>query len=106
MKVAATEDGGVMAIKIKSNHQWRDLVYRADVPAKVLADRFSHLSEDDADGFFQYRGWWYHVSDFIRCEGVPELNAWHGYAGDSYFSGVVMSLSRDGERYMVGTYFS
>ena len=28
----------------------------------------------------------------------------YGYYSDSYFSGVVVKISRDGERYRVGTY--
>jgi hypothetical protein len=92
---------------VKTNNQWRDFVYRADVPAKVLAGQFSHLDIDDSlDGFFQYRGYWYHLSDFLRLEvGLAvELPAWDGYYSDSYFSGVVVKISRDGERYRVGTY--
>lgn len=33
---------------VKTNNQWRDFVYRADVPAKVLAGQFSHLDIDDS----------------------------------------------------------
>lgn len=96
-----------MALTIKTNHQWRDLVYRSDVPAKVLEDQFSHLSEDDApDGFFCYRDYWYHTSDFMRIYGAADLAGWDGYAGDFYFSGVVVKLASDGKRYKIGTYFS
>jgi hypothetical protein len=93
-------------VTIRTNHQWRDLVYRSDVPAKVLKDQFDHLSEDDGglDGFFCYRRHWYHVSDFMRADGVAK--GWHGYAADSYFSGVLIKLSRDGERVMLATYLS
>lgn len=96
-----------MSVTVKTNRQWRDLVYRSAVPAKVLADQFDHLSDDDApDGFFCYRKYWYHTSDFMRVDGIAELAEWHGYAGDSYFSGVVVKLSSDGDQYQVGTYFS
>lgn len=96
-----------MAVTIKTNHQWRNLAYRNEVPAKVLADQFSHLDEDETgDGFFCYRGYWYHVSDFMRIENNADLAGWHGYASDSYFSGVVMKLSEDGEQYIAGTFFS
>lgn len=96
-----------MAVTIKTNHQWRDLVYRSDVPAKVLADQFDYHGEDEGlDGFFCYRGYWYHVDGFMRCEGNEDLKGWHGYASDSHFSGVLIKLSSDGERVMVATYFS
>lgn len=96
-----------MPVTIKTNRNWRDLVYRSDVPAAVLSSQFDYLSEDDAsDGFFQYRGHWYHTSDFMRIEHNADLVGWDGYSSDSYFSGVVVKFSSDGERYRVGTYFS
>lgn len=96
-----------MGMTIKTNRNWRLFVYRSDVPAKVLHDQFSHLSEDDAsDGFFQYRGHWYHLSDFMRIDGAPELAGWDGYATYSAFSGVLIETSKDGERYRVGRYYS
>jgi len=102
-----------MSVTITTNHHWRDFAYRADVPAAVLADRFDWLSEDDGyDGFFCYRGWWYHNSEFTatclpgRDADAGPLAGWDGYISDSYFSGVVIKVSRDGERYMVGTFIS
>ena len=93
-----------MPLEIKTNHRWREFVYRSEVPPKVLKDQFSHLDDSDGlDGFFRYRGHWYHISDFIKSTGGA-LSSWDGYASDSFFSGVIMSLSKDGERYMVGTY--
>jgi hypothetical protein len=102
-----------MAVTIKANHQWRHFAYRADVPEDVLKDQFYHLDPDDAlDGFFCYRGHWYHLSDFMRLSGPTspgfseDLPGWHGYHSDSMFSGVVIKVSADGERYQAGTYFS
>lgn len=96
-----------MPVTIKTNNQWRDLVYRADVPAKVLADQFDYQDADDTtDGFFCYRGHWYHLDCFMRIEGNEALKGWHGYASDSYFSGVLIKLSEDGEQVMCATYFS
>jgi hypothetical protein len=96
-----------MTLTIKTNHQWRDLVYRNDVPAKVLADDFDYQNpEETLDGFFCYRGHWYHLDGFMMTTGNADLAAWDGYASDSYFSGVVIKLDRDCERIKVGTYFS
>ncbi len=95
-----------MPVTVRSNRHWRPFCYRNEVPEKVLADQFDYLSEDDGlDGFFRYRGYWYHLSGFQRV-GMNALKPWHEYAGDSFFSGVVIEVSRDGESYRVGTYFS
>jgi hypothetical protein len=43
----------------------------------------------------------------MRLENkLPELKDWDGYQSDSYFSGVVIKISPDGEQYKIGTYFS
>jgi hypothetical protein len=94
-------------LTIKSDLRWKHLVYRWDVPEAVLADQFDHLDEDEAtDGFFQYNGHWYHTSDFMLPGDVFSKLGWDGYSSDSYFSGVVIALTNDGEEYIVGTYFS
>ena len=101
------ETANQMTLTIKTNNAWRDLTYRSDVPAAILVSQFDYLSEDDAsDGFFCYLGHWYHTSDFMRVERNEGLKGWDGYSSDSYFSGVVIKLSSDGERVKVGTYFS
>ena len=96
-----------MPVTIKTNHQWRDLVYRQDVPADVLSSQFDYQdAEETLDGFFHYRGHWYHLDQFMRIDGMPSLAGWDGYASDSYFSGVVIKLSKDGEQVQLGTYMS
>lgn len=41
----------------------------------------------------------------MRIPHGSDFKGWDGYASDSYFSGVLIKLSRDGEEYMVGTYY-
>ena len=95
--------------KISSDNKWHNFKYRDEVPAKVLKNQFDHLREDDVlDGFLKYRNHWYHTSDFMRLPdtGDATFKGWDGAAGDSYFSGVVIKLSSDGEQYKIGTYIS
>jgi hypothetical protein len=96
-----------MIITVKTNRHWRDLVYRQDVPADILASDFSYQNPEEAlDGFFCYRGRWYHLDGFMPTGNHTYLAEWDGYASDSYFSGIVIKLSRDSEQIKVGTYFS
>lgn len=53
------------------------------------------------DGFIYYKRTWYHVSEFVR---TPDHDEWHGYKGDSFFSGVLIRLSNDGEQYRIATF--
>lgn len=93
---------------ITTNNHWRDFVYRWDVPKKVLADQFDWTNDayekdgDYSDGFIQYRGHWYHLADFM----TTPLDGWDGIATDSFFSGVVIKLSSDGEQYKIGLLIS
>ena len=96
-----------MNVTIRTDHKWKPLKYRREVPESILLDQFEHLPEDEGgDGFLQYRGRYYHTSDFMRMHHNEEMKDWHGYASDSYFSGVVIRLSDDGEGYQIGRYCS
>ena len=87
---------------VKTDLREKHFRYRYEVPASILERWFDWLDEDSDDGFFCYRGTWYHLSQFISAND----NGWQGYHSDSYFSGVVLRLSPDGETYIVGTYIS
>ena len=93
--------------KIRTNNHWREFKPRCEVPDKVLASQFDWTDDDFekhgdySDGFIQYHGHWYHLGDFMRDK---HFEGWDGVAADGFFSGVVISLSDDGERYKIGTY--
>lgn len=94
-----------------TDHKWKPLLSRWDVPAAVLADQFDYQdAESVSDGFFCYRRTWYHLGQFMRTEGwgthTAEYLGWDGFAADSFFSGVAIALSPDGEEYKVATILS
>jgi len=96
-------------MKIITNKRWREFLPREAVPKTVLKSQFDWTDEDHAkhgdysDGFIHYKGCWYHLGDFMR-DGAPD--GWGGVHGDSYFSGVLIKLSSDGEHYQIGSYYS
>jgi len=84
-----------------TDNKWHEFKYWLDVPADVMKSEFDWLSPDEAtDGFFKYRGSWYHMSEFEYTNSFP---GWHGFKGDSFFSGVVIQICDDGESYKIGT---
>jgi hypothetical protein len=102
-----------MKATIRTNRQWRHFVYRHDVPSDVLERYFDWTDpETEIDGFFRYQGVWYHVSQFQRCFPTSQydgaragaFDGWDGYTPDSFFSGVLIRFSDDGESYQVGRY--
>jgi len=96
-----------MNVTIKTNHQWRNLAYRHDVPADILENDFGYQNADETlDGFFCYRGHWYHLDQFMSISlGNRALAGWDGQLSDSYFSGIVIKMSRDCEQIKIGTFF-
>ncbi len=94
-------------MQIRTDNKWHQFKYRYEVPESVLRDQFDYQDPEDVqDGYFQYRGYWYHMDMFERAPRSLVDEGWDGYHGDSYFSGVVIKVSRDGEEYKIGTYFS
>jgi len=92
---------------VTTNNHPRYLKYRNEVPESVLEDIFDYLDDDNLDGFFKYRGWWYHLSGFMRVEPDGELEkaGWSGIYVDSMFSAVLIKLLDD-EQIVVGMAYS
>ena len=95
-------------MKVKTDHKWRNMLYGYELTEKEKGE-FDYISPEDIDAssFFRYKGRVYYVGDFMVISGDDTaLQGWDGYAPDSYFSGVVVKLSRDCEQYRVGTYIN
>jgi hypothetical protein len=94
-------------IIIKTDRKWKNFKYGYELPKKWRKE-FDWMNDEEYEVgcFLIYRNWAYSLLDFLRVEHNSDLKGWHGYSSDTYFSGVVIRLSEDGEQYMIGTYFS
>jgi hypothetical protein len=96
-------------MKVRANNVPRDIICGYDLTQAERAD-FDYLSADDLDcsSFFRYRGAVYFLGDFCRWDNPasPTRGPWDGYCSDSFFSGLVVRYVDEGERIVVGTYFS
>lgn len=99
---------------IKTNNHWRPFLYGCELPDKVRAD-FDYIDADEIDGhdFIKYRGRYYDSGEFMRIDRAtaphpqrPNWEEWHGYQSDSFFSGILIRFSKDGEAYQIATYYS
>lgn len=95
-----------MTIEITTNNHPRDLLSFHDASAHktFMPEWFDYL--DDADKwslrFVWYRGEWYDVGDFQRCD-TSALKSWDGYAIDSLGTGVVVRYADEyGETVVMG----
>lgn len=96
-------------MKITTDYKWKRLKYGYEVPQKILNNQFDYMRDDEkSDGFIVYRKRWYHLNEFMRIDENSPLFmlGYHGYIGDSYFSGILIRLSDDGESYQIATYIS
>ncbi len=96
-----------MSLTIKTNYQWKNFLYGNEVPKKVLAE-YDWLDDDEKmNGWIQRRGEYYHISDFMGTTPPKRFGGkWNGYLSDSFFSGVLIEVSDDGEQYRIGYYTS
>jgi hypothetical protein len=107
--------------EIRTDHKWKPFKYWYEVPYHVQADRLDLDPDEDIDdainavddmgyndGWILYKDMWFHTTDFMRIDKYHPFHdsGWSGYMADSFFSGVVIDISEDGEAYKIGTYFS
>lgn len=92
-------------MEIITNNQERNFLYEHEVPKHILENDLDY-AKDTGDGFIKYKGNYYHLCDFMRIEGnfPNEFKGWNGYLSDSFFSGILIKVSEDGETYKIATY--
>lgn len=87
---------------LKTNHNWRPFLTRADVPKDVLSSQFDWLSPEETFGFIRYQGQWNHLSQFERTPA--SLEGWTGYWASSMTTGLAVKVSNDGDSYQIASY--
>ena len=88
-------------LRIKTNNVWRKFNHRWNVPKYAFETDLYSINEDY--GFFKYRERWFHLSQF---EEFKNKWGWQGIINDSYYSGILIRLSSDGESYQIATFSS
>lgn len=99
-------------IKIISNNQPRRILYGFELPESTR-NEFDYLNDEEYSdrAFFRYKGQYYDIGDAMRINPsdsfncAPEMNQWHGYYGESFFSGVLIKIV-DSDSIIVGRYYS
>lgn len=94
-------------LTIRTDNRWKPFKYGYEVPRSVL-EEYDYLDEYEAeDGFFRYKGQWYHISDFmtVMSNFPQEMRRWDGYFQLGYSDGLVLKVSDDNESYIVGRYY-
>lgn len=99
-------------VKVTTDHKWKNLLYGYELPESVLSD-FDYIEPEELPtrSFIKYKGGYYDVGDIMRIdperEHYPEeFKSWHGYVSETFFSGILVRLSDDGEQYQIASYYS
>ena len=82
-------------MNIRTNNHVRPLLGFYDLSEKERTEVGSAYDIVGAQ-FVRYREWVYAMDDFVGTT-APEFEGWHGVYPESYFSGVLVRLSDDGE---------
>ena len=94
-------------LKIICNNLPRALLTWYDLTPREQSEFIGYLGDDDKQSsadFVRYRGLVYDVGEFMRTP--DDLKPFHGYASDSFFSGVLCRFVDDGESVIMGRYYS
>jgi hypothetical protein len=98
-------------MKIISNNKPRPVLFGFELSANERKN-FDYLSDEEMldRSFVRYRGELYDLGDIMRIEPhycMDEVfRSWHGYVGDSHFSGVVFRLCDDSDFIICGRYIA
>ncbi len=100
-------------LTIKTNNVPRDIIDACELTPKER-EQFDYLDWEaiddgrDSASFVRYKGWTYDLGGFTTTGNGGEMSnaGWHGAHGDSYFSGILIKLVDDGERAIMGRYYS
>ena len=99
-----------MSVTIKTNNVPREMLMLFQLDEKeqqLIKKQFDYFSEEELEEqyFFNYKGYWYCLSDFLRVENSDTFKGWDGYSSDSYFSGVLIKVKDDWD-VICGRYYS
>jgi hypothetical protein len=94
-------------LTIITDHKWKQFIYGYELTEKERKE-FDWMDEEEIDtsNFFRYRKNVYSVNEFMRIPKGMFPKKWDGYLSDSFFSGILIRLSNDGEEYQAGLYLS
>lgn len=96
-----------MTLEIITNNRPRDIIDGWELSDSEL-EKFDYLENPRDNSFFRYRGQLHDIGEFMRVpKDSPLATAgFNGYSCDTYFSGIAIKLSPDGESVTVARFYS
>lgn len=93
-------------MQIITNNVPRNIVSGFELTEKEKQE-FDYLDDVDSGSFFRYKGLVYDIGEAMLVpETNSELKSWQGIYTESFFSGVLITITDDCEEVVVGRYYS
>ena len=94
-------------IKVITNNQYRPIYNFYELSNKMQSIVSNNYDYTDytALSYFIYKGDVYSLDEFMRVGKNSPFPNWNGYKSDSFFSGLVIKISKCGEGVIVGYYY-
>jgi hypothetical protein len=91
-------------MKIITNNQPREILSGWELPENLRSEFDYYETNDDfySASFFKYKGKYYDLSQFVRCN----IEGWQGCHNDSYFSGLFIKFTNSNDAVIVASYYS
>jgi len=94
-------------MEIITNHQRREILFGYALPQQWRSEFDYYPNEELNDAqFFKYKNQYYDLGEFMRTPDAIKLLGWHGISNDSFFSGVLIRLTDDGDAVTVARYYA
>lgn len=98
-----------MEITVKTDRKWRNFLYGYELSKRKRKDFYYLDWGKDGDAmthdFFRYRGRVYDPGEFMPAP-QDVFPGWDGIHNDTFFSGILIKFSPDGEQYQAATFIS
>ena len=96
-------------IKITGDNKWRNILFGYNLSKKWRKEfDWIHSDEDYMNTMFVKmpgkNAWYYALNEFAPVSKDLKEIGWDGYHGESYFSGTLIKLNKDGDKYKIGLY--
>jgi len=90
---------------IITNNQPRGLLYWEELTKEEQNEFGGVILNDEGVDFVKYKGTAYRLADFVVVPDLSAVHGWDGVISDTFFSGILVKFTEDGEGVIMGRYY-
>lgn len=95
-------------LTIKTDYKWKNFLCGYELTEKEKKEfDWMNAEEIDTGSFLRYKKSVYGLNEFMVIpQDNPFKGKWSGYISNSYFSGILIEISKDAEQYRIGRFYN